>query len=81
MKEVTIKIPDNKYSFVLELLQNLGIEHVNVSTSDSSAAKDEQKSAKVDISTLRGKLCLTTGQYQDFEQYIQDSRNEWERNI
>ncbi|MCC5929443.1 MAG: hypothetical protein JJU28_09380 [Cyclobacteriaceae bacterium] len=28
MKQITINIPDNKYSFFLELLKNLGLEKV-----------------------------------------------------
>lgn len=28
MKQITIKIPDNKYSFFLELVKNLGLEKV-----------------------------------------------------
>ena len=28
MKQITINVPDNKYSFFLELLKNLGLEKV-----------------------------------------------------
>lgn len=28
MKQITINIPDNKYSFFLELIKNLGLEKV-----------------------------------------------------
>ena len=28
MKHITLKIPDNKYSFFMELIKNLGIEKV-----------------------------------------------------
>ncbi len=30
---------------------------------------------------LRGRLNLTNEQYADFQQYAQESRNEWNRNI
>jgi len=42
---------------------------------------DEQPIKKSAISNLRGKLNLTTDQYNDFQKYVNDSRNEWDRNI
>ena len=33
------------------------------------------------ISSLRGKLKLTNEQYKDFHQYVNDTRNEWDKNI
>lgn len=42
---------------------------------------EEQHLKKNNISSLRGKLKLTNDQYNDFQQYVNDSRNEWDRNI
>lgn len=42
---------------------------------------DEQHVKKNSISSLRGKLKLTNDQYNDFQQYVNDSRNEWDRTI
>ena len=43
---------------------------------------EEQKPVKrSSVSNLRGKLNLTNAQYDNFQQYINDSRNEWDRNI
>lgn len=33
------------------------------------------------VSNLRGKLKLTSDQYNDFQQTVKDSRSEWDRNI
>lgn len=38
MKQVTIKIPDNKYAFFIELIKNLGFEKVE---EHSTKTKDE----------------------------------------
>ncbi len=38
MKQVTINIPENKYAFFLELLNNLGLEKVN----EESVEVDEE---------------------------------------
>ena len=42
---------------------------------------EEQPLKKDNVSSLRGKLNITNEQYNDFQQYINDSRNEWDRNI
>lgn len=42
---------------------------------------EEQHVKKNSISGLRGKLKLTNDQYNDFQQYVNDSRNEWDRTI
>jgi hypothetical protein len=43
---------------------------------------EEQKPSQLNsVSSLRGKLNLTNEQYNNFQQYINDSRNEWDRNI
>ena len=42
---------------------------------------EEQPLKKGNVSSLRGKLNLTNEQYNDFQQYVNDSRNEWDRNI
>jgi hypothetical protein len=36
MKQITINIPDNKYSFFLELVKNLGLEKVKEEPVDTS---------------------------------------------
>jgi hypothetical protein len=36
MKQVTINIPDSKYSFFMELVKNLGLEKVKEETVDAS---------------------------------------------
>ena len=36
MKQITINIPDEKYSFFLELIQNLGLEKENEKLIDAS---------------------------------------------
>ena len=35
MRQVTINIPDNKYSFFIELVKNLGFEKVKEESADS----------------------------------------------
>lgn len=44
---------------------------------------DEVKEEKVAVKAfgLRGKLHLSNEQYQDFNQYLNDSRDEWNRGI
>ena len=36
MKQITINVPDNKYSFFLELVKNLGLEKVKEEPVDTS---------------------------------------------
>lgn len=36
MKQITINIPDNKYSFFLELIKNLGLEKVKEESVEAS---------------------------------------------
>lgn len=81
MKQITLNIPDNKYSFFLELVKNLGLEKVKDKASDSTDEIKEQKDAGNRIASLRGKLHLSNEQYKDFHQYVNDSRNEWNRSI
>jgi len=42
--------------------------------------KEEKKPAKINAS-LRGKLNLSDQQHKDFDQYLKDTRNEWNRDI
>ncbi|KIA91412.1 hypothetical protein OC25_21785 [Pedobacter kyungheensis] len=42
---------------------------------------NEVKNPKKKHSDFRGSLNLTDQQYKEFQQYIIDSRNEWERDI
>jgi hypothetical protein len=41
----------------------------------------KEDSFKNNISSLRGKLNLSNEQYSNFHQYLNDSRNEWSRDI
>jgi len=78
MKQITLNIPDSKYSFFIELVKNLGLEKVKIQSSDSIEEKKEPNSG---VPSLRGKLHLSKKQYQDFQNQIKDSRNEWNRSI
>ncbi len=42
---------------------------------------EEKPLKKSTAPNLRGKLNLTNEQYNDFQQHVNDSRNEWDRNI
>lgn len=81
MKRITLNIPDDKYTFFLELVKNLGLEKVKDQSSGSIGKIKKQKAAGNRIASLRGKLHLSKEQYMDFHQYVNDSRNEWNRNI
>lgn len=81
MKQITLNIPDNKYSFFMELVKNLGLEKVKDKPADSDSEVKEQKNAGNRIASLRGKLHLSNEQYKGFHQYVNDSRNEWNRGI
>jgi len=81
MKQITLNIPDNKYSFFLELVEHLGLEKVQDESSDIIGESKEQKAAGSRVASLRGKLHLSNEQYKDFHQYVNDSRNEWNRSI
>ncbi len=41
----------------------------------------EKRIAPENIASLRGKLNLSNDQYEKFQQYLKDSRNEWNRDI
>jgi hypothetical protein len=43
MKQVIINIPDDKYSFFLELVKNLGLEKVIEEPADNSRVIKEKK--------------------------------------
>lgn len=78
MKRITLKIPDSKYAFFLELIKNLGLEKVK---DTPFVSNDKQNPSGSGISALRGKLHLSKEQYQDFQQHVKDSREEWKRGI
>ncbi|WP_114752647.1 hypothetical protein [Pleomorphovibrio marinus] len=78
MKLITLKIPDSKYAFFLELIKNLGLEKIKHKPSES---KDKLNEAGSGLSSLRGKLHLTEKQYRDFQQHVNNSREEWNRRI
>ena len=42
---------------------------------------EEHSTQKNSIAKLRGKLKLTDEQHNNFQQYLTESRNEWDRNI
>jgi hypothetical protein len=42
---------------------------------------EEKPLKKSTAPSHRGKLNLTNEQYNDFQQHVNDSRNEWDRNI
>lgn len=75
MKQVTLKIPDNKYSFFLELIKNLGFESVNDTPLNNGTGEHKK------IAPLRGKLRLSEEQSKNFHQYVNSSRDEWNRSI
>ncbi len=57
MKHITIDVPDNKYSFFLELLNNLGIEsHLEVPEKDNEAFSNLQQGFKELELAKNGKL-------------------------
>jgi hypothetical protein len=55
MKEVTLKVPDAKLSFFLELVKELGFEitnEVQVSEEHKAVVRDRIKTAKLEDATL-----------------------------
>ncbi len=81
MRQITINIPENKYSFFLELVKNLGLEKVKESPTGSTGEGKGRKTVGNSVASLRGRLHLTKEQYKNFHLYINDSRNEWNRGI
>jgi hypothetical protein len=81
MKKITLNIPDNKYSFFLELVRNLGIEKVSTQHSLNSGELKVKQTDKTDVSSLRRKLELSDQQYNDFAQDVKNSREEWSQDI
>lgn len=78
MKLITLKIPDNKYAFFLELIKNLGFEKIK---DKSSKSKGKQHTEGSSVASLRGKLNLSKEQYLDFQQHLKVSREEWDQRI
>lgn len=81
MKQITLNVPDHKYSFFIELVKNLGLEKVKEETKgDSRKGKiGSEKISGSKVASLRGKLQLSEEQYKDFHEYIREGRNEWSR--
>ena len=77
MKLITLKIPDNKYAFFLELIKNLGLEKIK----DKPTETKKQNAKASDVSSLRGKLHLSEEQYRGFQQHVKGSREEWNQRI
>lgn len=77
MKLITLKIPDSKYAFFLELIKNLGLERIK----DKPSETKKQNSKKSSVSSLRGKLHLSEEQYHGFQQHVKGSRKEWNQRI
>ncbi len=51
MKEITLKIPDNKFSFFMELIQQLGIEiseEEGITEEHKSIVRERIKNAKAE---------------------------------
>ena len=73
---------DNRVTtdFALNFLRN--INFIKSIKPQDQKGEDEQYPLKISpISSLRGKLNLSNEQYNNFQKYINDSRNEWDRNI
>ncbi|MGM0565953.1 MAG: hypothetical protein ACQESX_04245 [Bacteroidota bacterium] len=70
MKTVSVELRSNN---ALRLLKEL--ERTNI-----IRLLDDDEKPKKDLSTLRGKLNLSEAQYSNFQEYIKESRKEWERN-
>ena len=67
MKEARLKIPDNKYSFFMELVQNLGfvkLEDFDISEEHKALVKERIKNSKQEIliswQDARKQLCFKT---------------------
>jgi len=82
MKQIILNIPDNKYSFVVELIKYLGLEKESDKLERNGGSKvKKQKNSVSGVAALRGKLHLSQQQYADFHQHVSDGRTEWERGI
>lgn len=82
MKQITLNIPDEKYPFFIELINNLGFH--DVVNKDLSFKKTAEKANKKDgnsASTLRGKLIINNNQLNDFQKHVKNSREKWQRDI
>ncbi|MGJ3235678.1 hypothetical protein [Marivirga sp.] len=79
MKQITLNIPDNKYTFFMELVKNLGIEKVKNPSMKENDGTKKKKASMNKISSLRGKLQLNEKQLNDFHQHVKNSREEWNR--
>ena len=72
MKTITIKINNDKALKLLEDLEALNLIQI-IKESVSGGKKLSKKFA--------GSLHLSDEQYNEFQQYLNKSRDEWERNI
>lgn len=75
----TILIPDNQ-TILINVPKNYVGKEVEVLLYATDELKEERP-VKVKPSQFRGMLNLTEEQYNNFQQYIKDTRNEWERDI
>ncbi|MGM0582651.1 MAG: hypothetical protein ACQETL_18385 [Bacteroidota bacterium] len=82
MKQITLNIPDDKYQFFIELIDNLGLQEVvNKDISYKKTADKENKKDGNSASTLRGKLKINNNQLNDFQKHVKNSREKWQRDI
>lgn len=69
-KDIVITIPENYIGKKMELIYYTLEE-----------ALEDIPTKKHSIANLRGKLNLTNQEYNDFQKYVKDSRDEWNDNI
>lgn len=71
MRTITIDIINEK---ALNLLKDMELLEL-------IRLRKEEKTPPVRIDKFRGKLNLSQEQYENFQKYLKDSRNEWDRDI
>ncbi|MFI5160119.1 MAG: hypothetical protein ACHQHN_02530 [Sphingobacteriales bacterium] len=69
-QEVSIHVPESFIGKQIEVLMY-----------DIDELKQDETQQKQKASEFRGKLNLSDDQYKDFQSYLKDARNEWERDI
>jgi len=82
MKQITLNIPDDKYQFFIELVENLGLHSVvNNELSPKKASAKEGGNNNKTASSLRGKLKINNNQLNDFQKHVENRREKWQRDI
>jgi hypothetical protein len=69
-QDVSIHVPESFIGKQIEVLMY-----------DIDELKQDEVQNKKKASEFRGKLNLSDDQYKDFQSYLKDTRNEWERDI